>query len=128
MPIRGPAGCGLIAADVQTGTLSASDGRSCKRNMAHRHWFRTMAQNTARAAGSSAAFSAICILTLGWLVLSLERTVAAGDQHRDEHRQHAGGLPDQNPQNRQSAPLQLKLDEGLRGAGVHGMASSNWRI
>ena len=32
------------------------------------YWFATMAQNTAKAAGSSSAFIAICGITLLWMV------------------------------------------------------------
>ena len=32
------------------------------------NWFATMAQSTARAAGSSSAFIAICGITLVWMV------------------------------------------------------------
>ncbi|MDQ1468990.1 MAG: hypothetical protein QOJ99_470 [Bryobacterales bacterium] len=86
--------------------------------MAHKHWFTSMAQNTAKAAGSSAAFSAICILTFVWLI------TGPLFHWSDTWQLVINTVTNivsmlmvfliQNTQNRESAALQLKLDELLR--------------
>ena len=81
-------------------------------------WFGAMAQRTARATGSSAAFITVCALTLLWL--------ATGPVFRwsDTWQLIINTLSNivamlmlfliQNTQNRESAALQLKVDELLR--------------
>lgn len=81
-------------------------------------WFGAMAQKTARATGSSAAFIAVCGLTLLWL--------GTGPVFRwsDTWQLIINTLSNivallmlfliQNTQNRESAALQLKVDELLR--------------
>jgi low affinity Fe/Cu permease len=83
-----------------------------------KHWFRYMAQSTARVAGSSPAFIAICAITLGWL--------ASGPlfQWSDTWQLVINTVTNivsmlmvfliQNTQNRESTALQLKVDELLR--------------
>jgi low affinity Fe/Cu permease len=83
-----------------------------------RHWFAGYAQNTARLAGSSAAFLAICVMTLAWLV--------SGPifHWSDTWQLVINTITNvvsmlmvfliQNTQNRESAALQLKVDELLR--------------
>jgi low affinity Fe/Cu permease len=80
--------------------------------------FAAMAQKTARATGSSAAFMTICVFTLVWL--------ATGPvfQWSDTWQLIINTLTNivsmlmifliQNTQNRESAALQLKVDELLR--------------
>jgi hypothetical protein len=62
-----------------------------------KNWFGTMAQGTARAAGSSTAFIAICLITVGWLVsgpiFHWSDTWQLGYQYGDQHCEHADGLP-----------------------------------
>jgi low affinity Fe/Cu permease len=81
-------------------------------------WFGAMAQRTARATGSSAAFVAVCALTLVWL--------ATGPVFRwsDTWQLIINTLSNivamlmlfliQNTQNRESGALQLNVDELLR--------------
>jgi low affinity Fe/Cu permease len=83
-----------------------------------KHWFALMAQRTAKAAGSSGAFMAICAITLVWLV--------SGPIFRwsDTWQLVINTVTNivsmlmvfliQNTQNRESAAQQLKLDELLR--------------
>lgn len=82
------------------------------------NWFGRMAQRTAKAAGSSGAFTAICILTLAWLI-------SGPVFHWSDTWQLVINTVTnivsmlmvfliQNTQNRESAALQLKLDELLR--------------
>jgi low affinity Fe/Cu permease len=86
--------------------------------MAQKHWFTNMAQNTAKAAGSSAAFGAICVVTLVWLI-------SGPLFHWSDTWQLVINTVTnivsmlmvfliQNTQNRESAALQLKVDELLR--------------
>ena len=86
--------------------------------MKGRHWFSTYAQNTARLAGSSAAFLGICLVMLAWLV--------SGPMFHwsDTWQLLINTVTSivstlmvfliQNTQNRESKALQLKLDELLR--------------
>ena len=81
-------------------------------------WFAAMAQKTARVTGSSAAFMTVCALTLLWL--------ATGPVFRwsDTWQLIINTITNivsmlmifliQNTQNRESAALQLKVDELLR--------------
>src|SRR5579859_3223560 len=88
--------------------------------MAKKHWFTSMAQNTAKAAGSSAAFSAICIVTLAWLI------TGPLFHWSDTWQLVINTVTNivsmlmvfliQNTQNRESAALQLKVDELLRAS------------
>ena len=79
-----------------------------------------MAQTTAKAAGSSAAFSAICLVTLAWLI-------SGPIFHWSDTWQLVINTVTnivsmlmvfliQNTQNRESAALQLKVDELLRAS------------
>jgi low affinity Fe/Cu permease len=86
--------------------------------MEQKHWFAGLAQNTAKAMGSSAAFSTICIVTLAWLI-------SGPLFHWSDTWQLVINTVTnivsmlmvfliQNTQSRESAALQLKLDELLR--------------
>jgi low affinity Fe/Cu permease len=82
------------------------------------NWFASLAQNTAKATGSSQAFMIVCGLTLLWL--------GTGPLFRwsDTWQLIINTLTNivsmlmifliQNTQNREGAALQLKLDELLR--------------
>jgi len=82
------------------------------------NWFATMAQNTARAAGSSSAFIAICGITLVWMV------TGPVFHWSDTWQLVINTVTNivsmlmvfliQNTQNRESSALQLKIDELLR--------------
>jgi low affinity Fe/Cu permease len=83
-----------------------------------KHWFRAMAQQTAKAAGSSAAFMGICAITAAWLI-------SGPIFHWSDTWQLVINTVTnivsmlmvfliQNTQNRESAAVQLKLDELLR--------------
>jgi low affinity Fe/Cu permease len=82
------------------------------------HWFATMAQSTAKAAGSSSAFMAICVLTLGWMV------TGPIFHWSDTWQLVINTVTNivsmlmvfliQNTQNREGSALQLKVDELLR--------------
>ena len=86
--------------------------------MRQNSWFAAMAQKTAKAAGSSVAFIAICAITLGWLV-------SGPIFHWSDTWQLVINTVTnivsmlmvfliQNTQNRESSAQQLKLDELLR--------------
>jgi low affinity Fe/Cu permease len=83
-----------------------------------KNWFATLAQRTARAAGSSTAFLAISSITLAWLI-------SGPIFHWSDAWQLVINTVTnivsmlmvfliQNTQNRESTALQLKLDELLR--------------
>src|SRR6476660_68402 len=83
-----------------------------------RNWFGAMAQKTAKLAGSSAAFTAICVITLAWLI-------SGPIFHWSDTWQLVINTVTnivsmlmvfliQNTQNRESVAQQLKLDELLR--------------
>jgi low affinity Fe/Cu permease len=82
------------------------------------YWFATMAQNAAKAAGSSSAFIAICAITLMWMV------TGPLFHWSDTWQLVINTVTNivsmlmvfliQNTQNRESSALQLKLDELLR--------------
>ncbi len=82
------------------------------------NWFATMAQRTARAAGSSSAFIAICGITLVWMV------TGPVFHWSDTWQLVINTVTNivsmlmvfliQNTQNRESSALQLKIDELLR--------------
>ncbi len=86
--------------------------------MTSNYWFTKMAQKAAKVTGSSPAFLAVCVLTLLWL--------ASGPLFRwsDTWQLVINTLSNivamlmlfliQNTQNRESAALQLKVDELLR--------------
>jgi low affinity Fe/Cu permease len=86
--------------------------------MTNEKWFANMAQNTAKAAGSSSAFLAICLITLVWM--------ATGPLFHwsDTWQLVINTVTNivsmlmvfliQNTQNRDSSALQLKVDELLR--------------
>lgn len=86
-----------------------------------KHWFTTMAQNTAKATGSSSAFMAICAITLAWMV------TGPLFHWSDTWQLVINTVTNivsmlmvfliQNTQNRESSALQLKIDELLRGSG-----------
>jgi low affinity Fe/Cu permease len=83
-----------------------------------KHWFTAMAQNTAKAAGSSSAFMAICVMTLVWMV------TGPLFHWSDTWQLVINTVTNivsmlmvfliQNTQNRESSALQLKIDELLR--------------
>ena len=87
---------------------------------AQKHWFTNMAQSTARAAGSSAAFLGICLVTVAWLV------TGPMFHWTDTWQLVINTVTNivsmlmvfliQNTQNRESAALQLKVDELLRAS------------
>src|ERR1700689_4671231 len=82
------------------------------------YWFTTMAQNTAKAAGSSSAFMAICAITLAWMV------TGPMFHWSDTWQLVINTVTNivsmlmvfliQNTQNREGSALQLKIDELLR--------------
>src|SRR5450432_3984372 len=82
------------------------------------NWFAAMAQSTARAAGSSYAFIAICGITLVWLV------TGPSFHWSDTWQLVINTVTNivsmlmvfliQDSQNRESSALQLKIDELLR--------------
>jgi len=82
------------------------------------YWFASMAQNTAKAAGSSSAFIAICAITLLWMV------TGPLFHWSDTWQLVINTVTNivsmlmvfliQNTQNRESSALQLKIDELLR--------------
>jgi low affinity Fe/Cu permease len=83
-----------------------------------KNWFGAMAQKTAKLAGSSAAFTAICAITLAWLI-------SGPIFHWSDTWQLVINTVTnivsmlmvfliQNTQNRESVAQQLKLDELLR--------------
>ncbi len=82
------------------------------------YWFAKMAQSTAKAAGSSSAFIAICAITLVWLV------TGPMFHWSDTWQLVINTVTNivsmlmvfliQNTQNRESSALQLKVDELLR--------------
>src|ERR1700682_3618417 len=83
-----------------------------------KHGFASMAQNTAKLAGSSSAFVAVCLITLVWLVtgpifhwsdtwqLVINTVTSIVSMLMVFVIQHS--------QNRESSALQLKIDELLR--------------
>ena len=83
-----------------------------------KNWFATMAQSTAKAAGSSSAFMAICAITLAWMV------TGPLFHWSDTWQLVINTVTNivsmlmvfliQNTQNRESSALQLKIDELLR--------------
>ena len=86
--------------------------------MVNEKWFANMAQNTAKAAGSSSAFLAICLITLVWMV------TGPLFHWSDTWQLVINTVTNivsmlmvfliQNTQNRDSSALQLKVDELLR--------------
>src|ERR1700682_4051702 len=83
-----------------------------------KHGFASMAQNTARLAGSSSAFVAICLITFVWMV------TGPVFHWSDTWQLVINTVTNivsmlmvfliQNTQNRESSALQLKIDELLR--------------
>src|SRR6202171_1290559 len=83
-----------------------------------KHGFASMAQNTARLAGSSSAFVAICVITFVWMV------TGPVFHWSDTWQLVINTVTNivsmlmvfliQNTQNRESSALQLKIDELLR--------------
>src|SRR5438270_10605325 len=89
-----------------------------KRITENKHWFASMAQRSARLAGSSPVFMAICAITLAWLL-------SGPIFHWSDTWQLVINTVTnivsmlmvfliQNTQNRESTALQLKVDELLR--------------
>jgi low affinity Fe/Cu permease len=86
--------------------------------MTQTFWFAAMAKKTARVAGSSAAFMAICGITLAWLI------TGPIFHWSDTWQLVINTVTNivsmlmvfliQNTQNRESSAQQLKLDELLR--------------
>ena len=86
--------------------------------MTKKHGFASMAQNTAKLAGSSSAFVAICLITFVWLV------TGPIFHWSDTWQLVINTVTNivsmlmvfviQNTQNRESSALQLKVDELLR--------------
>src|ERR1022692_1969550 len=84
------------------------------------YWFATMAQSTAKAAGSSSAFIAICGITLLWMV------TGPLFHWSDTWQLVINTVTNivsmlmvfliQNTQNRESSALQLKIDEVAQGS------------
>jgi low affinity Fe/Cu permease len=83
-----------------------------------KHGFASMAQNTAKLAGSSSAFVAICVITLVWLVTGpIFRWSDTWQLVINTVTNIVSMLMVfviQNTQNRESSALQLKIDELLR--------------
>jgi len=86
--------------------------------MTNEKWFANMAQNTAKAAGSSPAFLAICLVTLLWMVTGpLFHWSDTWQLIINTFTNIVSMLMVfliQNTQNRESSALQLKVDELLR--------------
>jgi low affinity Fe/Cu permease len=87
-----------------------------------KNWFGSMAQQTSKAAGSSVAFIGICAITIAWL---LSGPIFHWSDTWQLVINTVTNLVSmlmvfliQNTQNRESAAVQLKLDELLRA--VHG--------
>src|SRR5579862_4128528 len=82
------------------------------------NWFATMAQSTAKAAGSSSAFIAICAITLIWMVTGPVFNWSDTWQLVINTVTNIVSMLMvfliQNTQNRESSALQLKMDELLR--------------
>jgi low affinity Fe/Cu permease len=86
--------------------------------VAKKHGFANMAQNTAKLAGSSSAFAAICVITFVWLV------TGPIFHWSDTWQLVINTITNvismlmvfliQNTQNRESSALQLKIDELIR--------------
>jgi low affinity Fe/Cu permease len=86
--------------------------------MKQTQWFSVMAQQTAKVAGSSGAFIAICAITLAWLI------TGPVFHWSDTWQLVINTVTNivsmlmvfliQNTQNRESSAQQLKLDELLR--------------
>src|SRR5579863_7027916 len=86
--------------------------------MMNEKWFANMAQSTAKAAGSSPAFVAICLITLLWMI------TGPLFHWSDTWQLVINTVTNivsmlmvfliQNTQNRESVAQQLKLDELLR--------------
>src|SRR6202162_2897293 len=83
-----------------------------------KHGFASMAQNTARLAGSSSAFVAICMITFVWLVTGPIFNWSDTWQLVINTVTNIVSMfmvfVIQNTQNRESSALQLKVDELLR--------------
>src|ERR1700693_4008773 len=83
-----------------------------------KHGFASMAQNTARLAGSSSAFVAICMITFVWLVtgpiFNWSDTWQLVINTVTNIVSMMMVFVIQNTQNRESSALQLKIDELLR--------------
>jgi low affinity Fe/Cu permease len=81
-------------------------------------WFARIAQNTAKLAGSSSAFVAICLITFVWLVSGpLFHWSDAWQLVINTFTNIVSMLMVfiiQNTQNRENSALQLKIDELLR--------------
>jgi low affinity Fe/Cu permease len=85
-----------------------------------KHGFASVAQNTAKLAGSSSAFTAVCLITFVWLV------TGPIFHWSDTWQLVINTVTNivsmlmvfiiQNTQNRESLALQLKIDELLRAA------------
>jgi low affinity Fe/Cu permease len=102
----------------QLGNPPPQDIMEQGRTMKQTQWFAVMAQKTAKVAGSSAAFIAICAITLAWLI-------SGPVFHWSDTWQLVINTVTnivsmlmvfliQNTQNRESSAQQLKLDELLR--------------
>ena len=87
-------------------------------NLSQKHWFTSMAQKTAKLAGSSPAFMAICGITLAWLVtgplFGWSDTWQLVINTVTNIVSMLMVFLIQNTQNRESSALQLKVDELLR--------------
>jgi low affinity Fe/Cu permease len=83
-----------------------------------KHGFASMAQNTAKLAGSSSAFVAICMITFVWLVtgpiFNWSDTWQLVINTVTNIVSMLMVFVIQNTQNRESLALQLKIDELLR--------------
>src|SRR5580700_2453887 len=81
-------------------------------------WFATMAQSTAKVAGSSSAFMAICAITLVWMltgpIFHWSDTWQLVINTVTNIVSMLMVFLIQNTQNRESSAVQLKLDELLR--------------
>ena len=82
------------------------------------YWFANLAQGTAKAAGASSAFIAICGITLVWMVTGLLFHWSDTWQLVINTVTNIVSMLMvfliQNTQNRESSALQLKIDELLR--------------
>jgi low affinity Fe/Cu permease len=87
-----------------------------------KNWFGSMAQQTAKAAGSSVAFIGICAITVAWLlrgpIFHWSDTWQLVINTVTNIVSMLMVFLIQNTQNRESSAVQLKLDELLRA--MHG--------
>ena len=85
--------------------------------------FCRIPKEVSRKSGSLAAFGVALGIVIAWDLRSpvrLQRHLAAGDQYRHDHRDFSHVVPDSKYAERDSAGIQLRLDEIIRSTnGAH---------